>query len=106
MAMMQPQDIQPLSIDQLPADNCDSMLPPSLQILAGGDRARAWVQSRRGQQPLFSCVLGFTETGLIPGLTGFDSTGLCKQACSAMVDPHLNLSDRNPNGNTTYAMAA
>ena len=46
------------------------------------------------------------EIGLTPGLTGIDSTGLCKQACSAMVDPHLNLSDRNPNGNTTYAMAA
>jgi hypothetical protein len=42
----------------------------------------------------------------IRGLTGFDSADLCKQACSAMVDPHLNLSDRTINGNTQYAMAA
>ena len=101
MAMMQPQDIQPLSIDQLPADNCDSMLPPSLHILAGGDRARAWVQSRRGQQPLFSCVLGFTETGLIPGISAAGATPADRRY-TALADAEFLVN--GPRGNPAYPL--
>ncbi|MEM6400777.1 MAG: TIGR00303 family protein, partial [Cyanobacteria bacterium P01_D01_bin.116] len=28
-----------------------------------------WVSKYRGKKPAFACVLGFTETGLIPGIS-------------------------------------
>ncbi len=74
MATTQPQDAQDWSIDQPPVEEWDPTLPPSVRICTGGDRARQWLQSRRGQQPLFSCVLGFTKTGLIPGISAAGAT--------------------------------
>ena len=29
----------------------------------------AWLHRYRGKLPIFACVLGFTETGLIPGIS-------------------------------------
>lgn len=74
MAMTQPQDAQDWSIDRPPAEAQHPALPPSVQIWTGGDRASQWLQSRRGQQPLFTCILGFTETGLIPGISAAGAT--------------------------------
>jgi uncharacterized protein (TIGR00303 family) len=33
-----------------------------------------WLQRYRGCQPIFACVLGFTETGLIPGISAAGAT--------------------------------
>ncbi|MEM6400519.1 MAG: nicotinate mononucleotide-dependent phosphoribosyltransferase CobT [Cyanobacteria bacterium P01_D01_bin.116] len=33
-----------------------------------------WVSKYRGKKPAFACVLGFTETGLIPGISAAGST--------------------------------
>jgi uncharacterized protein (TIGR00303 family) len=37
-------------------------------------QAQNWLDRYRGQQPLFACVLGFTETGLIPGISAAGAT--------------------------------
>ncbi|MFO5438240.1 MAG: TIGR00303 family protein, partial [Dolichospermum sp.] len=29
----------------------------------------AWLHRYRGKLPIFACILGFTETGLIPGIS-------------------------------------
>jgi len=39
--------------------------------LPGGN---AWLQRHQGKRPLFACVLGFTETGLIPGISAAGAT--------------------------------
>lgn len=36
--------------------------------------AARWMDRYRGQPPLFACVLGFTETGLVPGLSAAGAT--------------------------------
>ncbi|MGJ3254415.1 MAG: nicotinate mononucleotide-dependent phosphoribosyltransferase CobT [Elainellaceae cyanobacterium] len=36
--------------------------------------AQAWLDQFRGCRPLFACVLGFTETGLIPGISAAGAT--------------------------------
>ncbi len=38
-----------------------------------------WLQRYRGSKPLFACVLGFTETGLIPGISAAGATPLDRQ---------------------------
>jgi uncharacterized protein (TIGR00303 family) len=37
-------------------------------------QAQAWLQKYRGQKPVFACVLGFTETGLIPHISAAGAT--------------------------------
>lgn len=38
------------------------------------DRGQQWLQRYRGQQPIVACVLGFTETGLVPGISAAGAT--------------------------------
>lgn len=40
-----------------------------IQIYTQLERGNFWLQQYRGCQPIFACVLGFTETGLIPGIS-------------------------------------
>ena len=37
-------------------------------------RGRQWLEQYRGRPPLFACVLGFTDTGLLPGISAAGST--------------------------------
>ncbi|HEY9693488.1 MAG TPA: TIGR00303 family protein [Oculatellaceae cyanobacterium] len=37
-------------------------------------QGKQWVQKYRGKLPVFACILGFTETGLIPGISAAGST--------------------------------
>ncbi|WP_414545491.1 nicotinate mononucleotide-dependent phosphoribosyltransferase CobT [Nostoc sp. CCY0012] len=37
-------------------------------------QGEAWINKYRGCLPIFACVLGFTETGLIPGISAAGST--------------------------------
>jgi uncharacterized protein (TIGR00303 family) len=39
-----------------------------------GALATQWIEQYRGRKPLFACVLGFTETGLIPGISAAGAT--------------------------------
>jgi uncharacterized protein (TIGR00303 family) len=38
------------------------------------DLAAAWLTRHRGRRPLLSCVLGFTDTGLVPGISAAGAT--------------------------------
>lgn len=42
---------------------------PLIQVYTQADRAQAWLAHYCQQAPLFACVLGFTATGLIPGIS-------------------------------------
>ncbi|MEM7554884.1 MAG: nicotinate mononucleotide-dependent phosphoribosyltransferase CobT [Cyanobacteria bacterium P01_A01_bin.84] len=38
------------------------------------EQAEKWLQQYKGCQPIFACILGFTETALIPGISAAGST--------------------------------
>ena len=37
-------------------------------------KAKAWLKKYSGKRPVFACVLGFTETGLIPNISAAGAT--------------------------------
>jgi uncharacterized protein (TIGR00303 family) len=43
------------------------------------DSAQQWLQRYKGKRPLYVCVLGFTETGLIPGISAAGATPESRQ---------------------------
>jgi uncharacterized protein (TIGR00303 family) len=47
--------------------------------------AARWIERYRGQTPLFTCVLGFTETGLVPGISAAGAT-LASRRYTAIAD--------------------
>ncbi len=53
----------------LPLIRCYTQLP----------QAEAWLQRYAGQRPCFSCVLGFTATGLIPNISAAGATPADRQ---------------------------
>lgn len=42
-------------------------------------RSQKWLQQYQGKQPVFACVLGFTATGLIPGISAAGATPESRQ---------------------------
>lgn len=44
--------------------------------------AQKWLEQYRGKQPVFACVLGFTATGLIPGISAAGATPESRQYTS------------------------
>jgi len=50
-----------------------------IRIYAESSRAQDWIRSVIGKRPLFCCVLGFTETGLIPGISAAGATSVDRQ---------------------------
>jgi uncharacterized protein (TIGR00303 family) len=42
-------------------------------------RAERWLQKYRAQRPVFACILGFTATGLIPGISAAGATPESRQ---------------------------
>ncbi|MCG8366506.1 MAG: TIGR00303 family protein [Pseudanabaenales cyanobacterium] len=45
-----------------------------IQVYTQIAQGNAWLSRHRGKRPIFACVLGFTETGLIPGISAAGST--------------------------------
>jgi uncharacterized protein (TIGR00303 family) len=45
-----------------------------IRIYTEKEQGEAWLRQYRGHIPLFACVLGFTETGLIPGISAAGCT--------------------------------
>ncbi|WP_404791182.1 nicotinate mononucleotide-dependent phosphoribosyltransferase CobT [Altericista sp. CCNU0014] len=45
-----------------------------IQIYTQAPLAAAWMARYRGKRPVYACVLGFTETGLIPGISAAGAT--------------------------------
>jgi uncharacterized protein (TIGR00303 family) len=50
-----------------------------IRIYTGSDWAQSWLNDVQGKQPLFACVFGFTETGLIPGISAAGATPADRQ---------------------------
>ncbi|MCU0551466.1 MAG: TIGR00303 family protein [Leptolyngbya sp. Prado105] len=46
----------------------------AIAIYTEVDRARSWIARHQGKKPHFACILGFTETGLIPGISAAGAT--------------------------------
>ncbi|MGV0027453.1 nicotinate mononucleotide-dependent phosphoribosyltransferase CobT [Phormidesmis priestleyi] len=45
-----------------------------ISIYTQFQQAQRWLQEYRGRSPLFACILGFTDTGLIPGISAAGAT--------------------------------
>lgn len=46
----------------------------TIKVYTALEQGYQWLQQYRGCQPLFACVLGFTATGLIPGISAAGAT--------------------------------
>ncbi len=46
----------------------------TIKLYTGLKQGNQWLQRYRGCQPVFACVLGFTATGLIPGISAAGAT--------------------------------
>jgi len=47
---------------------------PLIRVYTEPDQGQAWLTQHQGEKPLLACVLGFTETGLIPGISAAGAT--------------------------------
>lgn len=50
-----------------------------IRIYNQADIAQAWIDRFRQRSPCFACVLGFTETGLVPGISAAGATPADRQ---------------------------
>ncbi|PZV11921.1 MAG: TIGR00303 family protein [Leptolyngbya sp.] len=48
--------------------------PPAIRVYTQIPQGQAWLECYRGKCPVVACVLGFTETGLIPGISAAGAT--------------------------------
>jgi uncharacterized protein (TIGR00303 family) len=46
----------------------------SIETYTQNQQGRWWLHRYQGRKPIFACVLGFTETGLIPGISAAGAT--------------------------------
>lgn len=51
----------------------------AIAIYTQETQARSWLDRHQGKKPHFACVLGFTETGLIPGISAAGATPADRQ---------------------------
>ncbi|HEY9656143.1 MAG TPA: hypothetical protein V6C50_11695, partial [Crinalium sp.] len=47
---------------------------PSVCVYTQKEQGNHWLQQHRGQRPVFACVLGFTATGLLSGISAAGAT--------------------------------
>ncbi len=59
-------------------------------------KAQTWLETYRGQRPVFACVLGFTETGLIPNISAAGATPEDRKY-TAIADAEFLVTGANPN---------
>ncbi len=45
-----------------------------IRVYTGLEHGTQWLQRYKGSKPVFACVLGFTDTGLIPGISAAGAT--------------------------------
>nr|WP_242022649.1 TIGR00303 family protein [Microcoleus sp. FACHB-831] len=45
-----------------------------IRVCTGAKQGQEWLERYRGRKPIFACVLGFTDTGLIPGISAAGAT--------------------------------
>ncbi len=59
-------------------------------------KAQIWLETYRGKRPVFACVLGFTETGLIPNISAAGATPESRKY-TAIADAEFLATGANPN---------
>ena len=58
-----------------------------IRIYTQIQKGKKWLQKYRGHKPIFGCILGFTDTGLIPGISAAGATPQDRQyTCLADVE--------------------
>ncbi|MGF1494324.1 MAG: nicotinate mononucleotide-dependent phosphoribosyltransferase CobT [Microcoleaceae cyanobacterium] len=50
-----------------------------IRVYTGLAQGRDWLERFSGHQPIFACILGFTKTGLIPGISAAGATPADRQ---------------------------
>ena len=59
---------------------CVSAVPhPLIRVYTQKQQGERWLQRHQGQRPIFACVLGFTATGLLPGISAAGATPVDRQ---------------------------
>ena len=66
-----------------------------IQVYTQEKQGQEWIQRYRGKFPLFACVLGFTETGLIPGISAAGATPADRQY-TAIADAEFLINGSQP----------
>ena len=56
-----------------------------IRIYTQEEQGSAWLERYRGRSPVFACILGFTATGLIPGISAAGTTPESRQ-CTCIAD--------------------
>jgi uncharacterized protein (TIGR00303 family) len=69
--------IQPSSFT--PRSPTPNPLHPCICVYTQNQQGQRWLQQYQGQKPVFACVLGFTETGLILGISAAGATPADRQ---------------------------
>jgi uncharacterized protein (TIGR00303 family) len=69
----------------------------SIKIYSEIERGRDWVDRYRGKKPIFACILGFTETGSIEGISAAGATPEARRY-TAVADAEylINGATKNP----------
>lgn len=52
---------------------------PLIHVYTQQQQGERWLQRHQGQRPIFACVLGFTATGLLPGISAAGATPVDRQ---------------------------
>ncbi|MBW4440626.1 MAG: TIGR00303 family protein [Plectolyngbya sp. WJT66-NPBG17] len=68
----------------------------AIAIYTQETKARSWINRHKGKKPHFACVLGFTETGLIPGISAAGATPNDRQF-TAIADAEFLVNGVQPN---------
>jgi uncharacterized protein (TIGR00303 family) len=68
----------------------------TIKIYCQPERAEAWRSQHLEQKPIFVCVLGFTDTGLVPGISAAGATPEDRKFTAIADAEFLSLGD-NPN---------
>ncbi|MEC4805903.1 MAG: TIGR00303 family protein, partial [Jaaginema sp. PMC 1079.18] len=84
---------QPTTNNQQPITN--------IKIYQNSDRALAWLAARKQQTPHYACVLGFTETGLMEGISAAGATP-GDRAYTALADAEFLA--KGPQANPRYPL--
>lgn len=74
---------------------------PLVTIHSNSQRAECWLEQVQGKQPHLALVLGFTETGLIPGISAAGATPR-DRSTTALADAEFMV--HGPRPNPTFAL--
>lgn len=67
----------------------------AIKVYTQGAQGRAWLRRQQGLRPSLACVLGFTETGLIPGISAAGATPADRQF-TAIADAEFLINGPQP----------